>query len=167
MIILAVLLVVVGLAVLVVGVMGLTGTLPGNSVVGLRVPEVRASRTMWVTGHRIAGPAWIGSGVAVVAAGLVAWRASGWGWLVVALLVVGGLFLLGMGAALAAHAVARIELRKGQEAEARRASAGCCSGEGAGGGAGRGAGAAGRGAAPTAAPDLDAARRAAAAQDGR
>ncbi|RRO93773.1 hypothetical protein CXF29_09270, partial [Corynebacterium bovis] len=128
MIILAVLLVVVGLAVLVVGVMGLTGTLPGNSVVGLRVPEVRASRTMWVTGHRIAGPAWIGSGVAVVAAGLVAWRASGWGWLVVALLVVGGLFLLGMGAALAAHAVARIELRTGQEAEARRASAGCCSG---------------------------------------
>ncbi|MDH2456807.1 SdpI family protein [Corynebacterium bovis] len=163
MIILAVLLVVVGLAVLVVGVMGLTGTLPGNSVVGLRVPEVRASRTMWVTGHRIAGPAWIGSGVAVVAAGLVAWRASGWGWLVVALLVVGGLFLLGMGAALAAHAVARIELRKGQEAEARRASAGCCSG----GGAGRGAGTAGRAAAPTAAPDLDAARRAAAAQDGR
>ncbi|WP_369682070.1 SdpI family protein, partial [Corynebacterium variabile] len=56
MIVLSVLLFVLGIAVLVTGLMGLTGTLPGNRWVGLRIPEVRKSKDMWVTGHRIAGP---------------------------------------------------------------------------------------------------------------
>ena len=127
MIVLSVLLFVLGIAVLVTGLMGLTGTLPGNRWVGLRIPEVRKSKDMWVTGHRIAGPFWTGAGVALLLAGLVSLQ-GGWLWWVVAgVLAIGALALIGIGAANAAHIMAQIDLRKGQEAEQKRAAAGCCS----------------------------------------
>ncbi|AWT27465.1 MULTISPECIES: SdpI family protein [Corynebacterium] len=131
MTVLSVLLFILGVAVLVTGIMGLTGTLPGNRWVGLHVPEVRKSREMWTTAHRIVGPFWTGAGAAVIVGGLVSLR-GGWMWAVAVLLTVGALGLIGVGAANAAHIVARIDLRKGQEVEARRAAAGCCS---SGGGA--------------------------------
>lgn len=126
MIVLSVLLFILGAAVLVTGLMGLTGTLPGNRWVGLRIPEVRKSKDLWVTGHRIVGPFWTGAGVAVLLAGLVSLQ-GGWLWIVAAVLLVGGLGLVGVGAANASHIVAQIDLRKGQEAEQKRAAAGCCS----------------------------------------
>ena len=126
MIVLSVLLFVLGIAVLVTGLMGLTGTLPGNRWVGLRIPEVRKSKDMWVTGHRIAGPFWTGAGVALLLGGLVSLQ-GGWLWAVAGVLVIGALALIGVGAANAAHLMAQIDLRKGQEAEQKRAAAGCCS----------------------------------------
>ena len=127
MIVLSVLLFVLGIAVLVTGLMGLTGTLPGNRWVGLRIPEVRKSKDMWVTGHRIAGPFWTGAGVALLLSGLVSLQ-GGWLWAVVGgVLAIGALALIGIGAANAAHIMAQIDLRKGQEAEQKRAAAGCCS----------------------------------------
>lgn len=126
MIVLSVLLFVLGIAVLVTGLMGLTGTLPGNRWVGLRIPEVRKSKDMWVTGHRIAGPFWTGAGVALLLSGLVSLQ-GGWLWVVAGVLAIGALALIGIGAANAAHIVAQIDLRKGQEAEQARAAAGCCS----------------------------------------
>lgn len=126
MIVLSVLLFVLGIAVLVTGLMGLTGTLPGNRWVGLRIPEVRKSKDMWVTGHRIAGPFWTGAGVALLFGGLVSLQ-GGWLWAVTGVLVIGALTLIGIGAANAAHIMAQIDLRKGQEVEQARAAAGCCS----------------------------------------
>lgn len=196
MIVLSVLLFILGAAVLVTGLMGLTGTLPGNRWVGLRIPEVRKSKELWDTGHRIVGPFWTGAGIAVLLGGLVSLQ-GGWLWIVALVLLLGGLGLVGVGAANAAHIVAQIDLRKGQEAEQARAAAGCCS---AGNNAGAGASTPASSTAPAAAAqadscggscddcgacdhgddlagtttalsspmlDLDAARRAMAAQDGK
>lgn len=191
MIVLSVLLFVFGVAVLVTGVLALTAKLPGNKWVGLRVPEARKNREMWDTGHRIAGPTWTGAGVALIAAGVVSLQ-GGWMWIIVALLVVGAVFLIGMGAALAAQTLAKIDHAKALEAEQARAAAGCCSSGGssdadagsdaaagsscgsgsAGGGCEDGCGScgdsgdAGHAHANAPAPNLDAARRAMASRDG-
>lgn len=170
MIVLSVLLFILGAAVLVTGVLAVTGKLPGNRWVGLRVPEARKNREMWITGHRIAGPTWTGAGLALIAAGAVSLQ-GGWLWLITALLVVGALFLFGMGAALAAQTLAKIDHAKAQRAEEQRSAAGCCSGgatdakDSHGSGCGDGCGCGGGDHTTTAELDLDAARRAAAARD--
>ena len=123
---LSIILGVLGVAVLIVGVLSTTGTLPGNSIIGLRIPEVRKSQEYWTMGHKIAGPTWTGSGLALLACAVVAWGASGWLWLIVGLLVVAAVFLLGMGAALASHALAQVDARAQKEAEADGAAT-CCS----------------------------------------
>ena len=66
---------------LVAGGLAWSGKLPGNGVVGLNIPEVRTSRERWDAAHRIAGPLWTLSGVALVFATLIAVVASGWLWL--------------------------------------------------------------------------------------
>lgn len=176
MIVLSVLLFIVAAAVLVTGILAATGKLPGNSWVGLRIPEVRKSRQMWVTAHKIAGVPWTGAGAAFLGAALVSLK-GGWLWIVTALLVVGGLFLIGMGAALAASTAARLDHLKAKEAEERRAAAGCCSSGNSSSDADscgddctscgpEDAGTAGDSAPSTPALDLDAARRAMASRDG-
>lgn len=196
MIALTVVLLIIALAVIVVGALGLTEKLPGNGVVGLRIPEARKSQENWVMAHKIAGPSWIGGGVAFLAAALLSLRIGGWMWLVFAMLILGGLFLIGMGSAIAASAMARLEQVREQLEEQERAAEGCCSagaadetaaaGELAAGeptadecasgnacgscsvnGACEGGGAAFDAKQEVAALDLDAARRAAAAQDQR
>jgi MFS family permease len=173
MIVLSVLLFIVAVAVLVTGILAATGTLPGNSWVGLRIPEVRKSRQMWVTAHKIAGVPWVGAGVAFLGAALVSLK-GGWLWIITALLVVGGLFLIGMGAALAASTAARLDHLRAKEAEERRAAAGCCSsGNGSaeadscGGDCGGDCSGHADTALSTPALDLDAARRAMASRDGK
>ena len=180
MIFLGIILAIFGVAILAVGVLSLAGKLPGNSLVGLRIPEVRKSAEYWVMGHKIAGPAWTGSGLAMLAAAAVAWQARGWAWLIVAGLVMAALFLLGLGAALAAHTLAQIDARaqKAAEAESGCCSAGgssettasgevsaddCASGQACGSCSLNGSCEGGAESAP--ALDLDAARRAVAAQD--
>lgn len=121
---LSIIVAIAGLGILFIGLLCLTENLPGNALVGLRIPEVRKSQDYWNMGHKIAGPAWTGSGLAMLAAGAVAWSAAGWTWLVVAGLVVASLFLLGMGGALAAHAMAQVDARAQKEADAE---SGCCS----------------------------------------
>lgn len=122
----SVILAICGAFILTVGALSTTGKLPGNSFIGLRIPEVRKSEDYWIMAHRIAGPAWLGSGVALLAAALVAMSAQGWLWLIVVLLVVGAVFMLGMGAALAAHTLARVDATRA-EAEAAVADSACCS----------------------------------------
>lgn len=129
MIILSILLAVFGLGIFVVGALAVAGKLPGNGVVGLRIPEVRKSQQMWTLGHRIAGPAWLGSGLAMLAAALLATSASGWAWIIVVGLGLGSLFLLGMGAALASHTLAQMDAKAQKEAAS---DSGCCSAGGAG-----------------------------------
>ena len=129
MIVLSVILCIIGLAILVVGVLALTNKLPGNSVVGLRIPEVRQSQENWTLAHRIAGPGWIGSGLVMLLGALVSSSASGWMWLVVAMLVVGSLVLAGIGSAMAAHALAQVDAARQRE---EQANSSCCSAGAAG-----------------------------------
>lgn len=124
MIVLTVVLVVVGLAFFIAGLLGAVGKLPGNPVVGLRVPEVRKTEELWNTAHRIVGPAWMGAGAAFIGAALITLKVSGWMWLVFALLLVGAAFLIGLGSALGAHAVARLDARA---AQLEAAESSCCS----------------------------------------
>lgn len=124
MIVLTVVLVVVGLAFFIAGLLGALGKLPGNPVVGLRVPEVRKTEELWNTAHRIVGPAWMGAGAAFIGAALITLKVSGWMWLVFALLLVGAAFLIGLGSALGAHAVARLDARA---AQLEAAESSCCS----------------------------------------
>ena len=44
---------------IVVGALGWAAKLPGNPVVGIRVPEVRKSQELWDMAHRVAGPLWV------------------------------------------------------------------------------------------------------------
>ena len=127
MIVLTILLVILALVVLTVGLLGFIEKLPGNGVVGLRIPEVRKSSENWVLAHKIAGPAWMGAGAALLGAALLTTGIGGWMWLVFALLIVGALFLIGMGSAMAASTMARLEHVRSQQEEDERAAAGCCS----------------------------------------
>lgn len=124
MIVLTVVLVLVGLAFFVAGLLGAMGKLPGNPVVGLRVPEVRKSEELWITAHKIVGPAWMGAGAAFLGAALITLKVSGWMWLVFALLLIGAVFLIGLGSALGAHTVARLDARA---AQLEAADSSCCS----------------------------------------
>ena len=110
---------------IIVGGLGWAGKLPGNGVIGIRVPEVRKTKELWDTAHRIAGPLWTVSGVVLALGGILSFGASGWMWLV-ALAVVGSLALLGMGAGMGAHAVALIDARATAEA-ASDSGCDCCS----------------------------------------
>lgn len=149
MIVLTVVLVVVGLAFFIAGLLGAVEKLPGNPVVGLRIPEVRKTEELWNTAHRIVGPAWMGAGAAFIGAALITLKVSGWMWLVFALLLVGAAFLIGLGSALGAHAVARLDARAAQleAAESSCCSSGdatsdsCCGDSSAAAGAGQAAGA--------------------------
>lgn len=124
MIVLTIVLVIVGLAFFIAGLLGAVGKLPGNPVVGLRVPEVRKSEELWNTAHRIVGPAWMGAGAAFMGAALITLKVSGWMWLIFALLLVGAVFLIGLGSALGAHTVARLDARA---AQLEAANSSCCS----------------------------------------
>lgn len=124
-----ILLLIAAIALIVVGVAAWTRRLPGNSVVGLHVPEVRKSRELWDRAHQVAGPLWTGAGLLMGIAGFVALSASGWLWAIVGLLVVGSLAFVGIGGGMGAHTVALIDaanLRQQAQDEG-----GCsCGGEG-------------------------------------
>lgn len=103
---------------IVVGALGWAAKLPGNPVFGIRVPEVRKSQEFWDVAHRVAGPLWVLSGVSFVIASLVAFAATGWMWLVVALAAVAGIVFIGMGAGMAAHTVAMLDAQRSRETDA-------------------------------------------------
>lgn len=115
--ILAIVLAVVGLAAILVGALGWAGKLPGNSVVGIHVPEVRKSKELWDLAHRIAGPLWVFSGVLFLFAAAFVTVVSGWAYLAPAALVVGALAAIGAGAGRAAHTVAAVDARRIIESE--------------------------------------------------
>lgn len=115
--ILGIILLVIALFFIVVGTLAWTGHLPGNSAVGIRVPEVRKSREIWAAAHKAAGPMWVVGGVALVFGALMAFRADGWLWLGVALAVVAALFFIGGGANIGAKTAASLDVRQRMEEE--------------------------------------------------
>lgn len=115
---------------LVAGGLAWSGKLPGNGVVGLNIPEVRTSRERWDAAHRIAGPLWTLSGVALVFATLIAVVASGWLWLAFAFALLCAVVAQGVAGYMAARSAAVWAMR--DEIEASRNDAGCGDGSGCG-----------------------------------
>lgn len=127
MIAIGVLLLIFGVFLIVVGALAWSQRLPGNKWVGLRIPEVRKSKEMWDTAHRIAGPAWTAGGVCMLIGGLVAFVASGWLWVIPVLGFLAGLALVGTGAGMSAHAVAILDAQASQQAASPEPGVQCCS----------------------------------------
>ena len=107
---------------LTVGVLGLTGRLPGSRWFGVRSAETVYSEDAFRIANRVAGPGLIGAGVILALGGLLTLGVDGWwSWifalvaLVVALFVVGLVSGIGIRAAEAATA-----------AESSDAGCGCC-----------------------------------------
>lgn len=137
---------VVAICVAVVAGLAWSAKLPGNNWIGIRAPEARKSQENWDITHRVAGPPWAVSAVAFLGAaalGFLAVRpeASGWLWLWFAVAVLGGVAMLGVGAAIGSHTIALYDAKVGADSS----SAGCGCGDGGCGdaGCGDGAGAAG------------------------
>lgn len=95
----------------IVGALGWTGKLPGNSFIGLKVPEVRKSEELWELAHKIAGPFWVLGAVSLAFGGAFSFVATGWWWTLPALTIVIALGSVGTGAAKAAHTVAALDAR--------------------------------------------------------
>lgn len=110
--IVGIVLLVLAAALLIVGGLATARKLPGNSIIGIRVAEVRKDKETWELAHQIAGPFWAIGGVALLFAGFIAFRTSGWGWIFPALLVVAALFFLGIGANVGARRAAAIDVAR-------------------------------------------------------
>lgn len=89
-----------------VGVLGVTGRLPGNRWVGVRSPETGKSEAAFVLANKVAGPGYIGAAVILVMGGVLTLGVdSGWSVLfalaalVVAVVTVGVVSGLGIRAA--------------------------------------------------------------------
>lgn len=89
---------------LVVGLLATFRKLPGNSVIGLRVEEVRKSKDIWDTAHAVAGPVWAWGGVALIFGGVVALRAQGLMWVIPAVAFIVAILAVSVGANLGARA---------------------------------------------------------------
>lgn len=149
MIIPALLFLVIAIVFIATGSLAWSGKLPGNKLIGLRVPEVRRSPKLWEIAHRVAGPLWTMGGVVFLLGSIVTFTAQGWMWVVPAIALIGGLLLIGIGAAMGANAVALIDAKMDIDGS-RQPEGGCCGGTGGG---------------QTPQVDLDAVRKAAQSKD--
>lgn len=93
------------LALTVIGSLSWAERLPGNSYIGIRVPEVRKSQELWNIAHKMAGPLWVAGGIAAFLAGLLCFTESGWLWILAVALLVATLVLVSLGASAGARAV--------------------------------------------------------------
>lgn len=128
---------VVAICVAVVAGLAWSAKLPGNNWIGIRAPEARKSQENWDITHRVAGPPWAVSAVAFLGAaalGFLAVRpeASGWLWLWFAVAVLGGVAMLGVGAAIGSHTIALYDAKVGADSS----DSGCGCGDGSCGDAG-------------------------------
>ena len=98
MTVIGVILLVLAAALLLFGALSWSKKLPGNSIFGLRVPEVRKSKEAWDSAHAVAGPIWAFGGVALLFGSLIAFIASGWTWVLPVLTVLIAVAALSVGA---------------------------------------------------------------------
>ncbi|AKK04325.1 SdpI family protein [Corynebacterium epidermidicanis] len=122
MIISALLLLLSALA-LIVGGLAWSRRLPGNSVIGLKVKEVRTSREIWDAAHAAAGPLWVLAGAILGFTGLLTLRIDGaLSWTLAALAGIIALVLAGAGANLGAKVATAVAA----ECEDEGCSSGSC-----------------------------------------
>lgn len=89
---------------LIVGGLATARKLPGNSVVGLRLVEIRKTKEAWDNAHAIAGPFWMLAGVSLLFGGVVAISAHGWMWTIPALTFVISILALSIGSNMGSRA---------------------------------------------------------------
>lgn len=94
---------------IITGAMATAGKLPGNKTIGLRVPEVRKNESTWVQAHKVVGPFWILTGVALAFAAAFAFIAHGWLWLAPSIAVVAAVVSLSVGGNFGARAAALVD----------------------------------------------------------
>ncbi|WP_246814933.1 SdpI family protein [Corynebacterium sp. HMSC08D02] len=97
------------MALLILGVLATAGKLPGNGVIGLRVPEVRKHESTWRQAHRVTGPFWVLAAVAFAIGAAFAFIAYGWMWILVAVAVVAGFVSISVGGNFGARAAALVD----------------------------------------------------------
>lgn len=114
-----VLLAILALVLTVIGGLATARRLPGNGIVGIRVPEVRTSRRIWEDAHHVAGIFWLVGGVALAFGALTAFRAEGWAWILPVATVIIAVAAVGAGANAGARTAAVLdvaeELKKNNE----------------------------------------------------
>lgn len=147
-VLIGVILLVLALVLLVIGALAMTRKLPGNRVIGLRVPEVRKAKEVWDSSHAMAGPLWVFGGVTLLFGGLIAFVATGWLWILPPVSLVVALVAVASGANIGARTATILDAQRRKDEE----GCGSCSAEG-----GCGCG----GNAPAPEVDLAAVRRAA------
>ncbi|KKO78208.1 membrane protein [Corynebacterium minutissimum] len=104
MLVVGIIFLIVAAILIVVGGLASLRKLPGNSVVGLRLAEIRKTKEAWDNAHAVAGPFWFLAGVALVFGGIIALRAEGWMWLIPALTFVVAVLALSVGSNMGARA---------------------------------------------------------------
>lgn len=123
-----VILLVPALALLVFGLLSWARKLPGNAIVGLRVPEVRKSRQAWDDAHAAAGPVWTFGGVVLLIGAMIAFVATSWLWIVPVLTVLLALVALSLGANAGARIASLADVPEDGEGGGCGDSCGCGSG---------------------------------------
>lgn len=94
---------------IVLGAIATAGKLPGNKTIGLRVPEVRKNKSTWVQAHKVVGPFWILTGVALGLGAAFAFIAQGWGWIAPAIAAIAAVVSLSVGGNFGARAAALVD----------------------------------------------------------
>ncbi|APQ55153.1 Tryptophan-specific permease, 5-methyltryptophan resistance [Corynebacterium pseudotuberculosis] len=118
------LLAIIAIALIIIGAWAWTRRLPGNSYVGIRVPEVRKTQELWTTAHQVAGPLWVVGGIAVGIAATLCFAPSGWLHLMSIIAVLAGILFVSIGANVGARAASLLDA----QADAIAASEStCCS----------------------------------------
>ncbi|MCS4490474.1 SdpI family protein [Corynebacterium sp. ES2794-CONJ1] len=115
------------LIVIMSGVLAWTKNLPGNRFIGIKVPEVRASKDIWDHAHSLAGPLWVAAGVLIAIGSAPIYGGLSWLLTITAVSFIGALYMIGLGNSLAARAAGILRSNK-------ESSSGC-SGDCCGGGA--------------------------------
>lgn len=116
-IVVGILFIIAAVALAVLGGVAAAGKLPGNKVIGLRVPEVRKEERTWVQAHRVVGPFWILAGLAMAIAAAFSFIAHGWLWLAPVIAFVAGVVALSVGGNYGAKAAALIDEHLNASAE--------------------------------------------------
>lgn len=108
---------------LIVGALATTRRLPGNSLIGLRVPEVRKSKDIWDGAHAVAGPFWLLAALILLFGGFISWTLSGWWFIVSLFFLVAAVMAVSVGA----NSGARMAVLMDEQAkQAEQASGGGC-----------------------------------------
>lgn len=96
-VVLGILFIIGALLFLIPGAMATAGKLPGNNVIGLRLPEVRKNESTWVAAHRVVGPFAMLAGVAMAIGAAFAFIAQGWVWVAPAIALVAAVAAFAVG----------------------------------------------------------------------